>query len=232
MDALSYFYIGSTLILFVSKAVGNWEPFFSIGTKFKRFFPFLSQIPLLMHVYGFVPVQILSIIVYSSCVNPSSCVSACRLWFGKGGQMIPTLLWACTLLWVKPSIIRPTPHAWEAQPWLKKAAAFCLSQTHIYVNDPHYLRSMMFHLYEERIWVKWVLPRQVDVEVATSCLFFVSTSTHLIFFAPSHPSCSVQCQVKLSIIRLTPHTREAQLRLKKAATFSPKPMSMLMKLTI
>ena len=83
-------------------------------------------------------------------VSFPSPVLARRLWFGKGGQMIPALSGACALLWVKPLIIRPTPHAREAQLGLKKAVPF-LSQTRVYLNETRYLGSVMFHPYEERI---------------------------------------------------------------------------------
>jgi hypothetical protein len=40
-DALSRFYVEQTLILFVSRAVGNQKPFLSTGARFKKFFLFL-----------------------------------------------------------------------------------------------------------------------------------------------------------------------------------------------
>ena len=46
---------------------------------------------------------------------------------------------------------------------------------------------MMFHPYEERIWVKRVLPKQVDVEVATSCPLFILPHPLVSFFAPALP---------------------------------------------
>ena len=40
VDVLSCFFMGPIPILFVFKATGNWGPFWSIGAKFKKFFPF------------------------------------------------------------------------------------------------------------------------------------------------------------------------------------------------
>ena len=83
--------------------------------------------------------------------------------------------------------------------WNKAVSFF--SQTHIYLNEACHLRNMMFHPHEEWIWVKWVLPKQVDVEVATSCLLFVLPHPLIsfFFFAPALPSHSVQCWVKTTI---------------------------------
>src|SRR5882762_2959273 len=127
---------------------------------------------------------------------------------------------------VKSSIILPTPHAREAQFKPEELCLF-LSQTRVSRNDSRYLGSVMFHPYEERIWVKRVLPKREDVEV--SHLLSVDHVFHILhdlaFRNPPTRPVAFSVGVKLSIILPTPHAREAQFKPEELCLFSPKPAS-------